>query len=75
MNKETVLQALKEQIREQLDLCDPSETPQICAVLSTEKGFDDIEKMIIEKVLYGNDISIANAIVEIENSYNINSAE
>lgn len=69
------LDQLKDQIKQQLDLCDSTETPTICAIKDTAHGYADIEKMVIEKVLYGPDPSIANAIVEIENTYNINSAD
>ncbi len=69
-----MLDQLKKQVKEQLDLCDGSETPTICQIKQTPAGYADLEKLIIDKVLYGNDISIAAAIVEIENEYNINSA-
>lgn len=71
MNK---LDELKKSIKQQLDLCDAVDTPTICAIKQTAEGFADLEKMIIEKVLYSDDTSIANAIVDIENTYNINSA-
>jgi len=71
----TKLDELKNQIKQQLDLCDSTETPTICAIKETPNGYADIEKMVIEKVLYGPDPSIANAIVEIENTYNINSID
>jgi hypothetical protein len=69
------LDQLKNQIKQQLDLCDSTETPTICAIKNTPDGYADIEKMVIDKVLYGPDPSIANAIVEIENTYNINSTD
>lgn len=71
----TKLDKLKEQIRQQLDLCDSADTPAVCAMKETAKGYEDIEKLVIQKVLYGPNPSIADAIVEIENEYNINSVE
>lgn len=67
------LDKLKQQIKTQLDLCDPAETPTVCAMKEDDKGYKEIEQLILQKVLYGEDISIANAIVEVENEYNANS--
>lgn len=69
------LQTLREQIKKQLDLCDKTDTPAVCAMKETPKGEDEIIELVLQKVLYGTDISIANAIVEIENTYNINSVD
>jgi hypothetical protein len=69
------LKKLKDQIRQQLDLCDSADTPAVCQMKESPQGYADIEKMVIQKVLYGTNPSVADAIVEIENEYNINSVE
>lgn len=72
-NKQDALSGLRNQIKIQLQLCDDEETPTVCAMKETTEGYDEIERLIIQKVLYGEDSSISNAIVEIENEYNPNS--
>lgn len=69
------LQKLTQQIKKQLDLCESTDTPEVCAMKDTPEGYAKIEKLIIQKVLYGDNISIADAIVEIENEYNPNALE
>lgn len=72
---ENKLDQLKNQIKQQLDLCDSSETPTVCRQKQTHKGYQEIEAMIIQAVLYGDNPSIADAIVQIENQYDINSID
>jgi hypothetical protein len=69
------LEQIREQIRQQLNLCDEFDTPQVCAMKETSEGYQEVEKLILQKVMYGSDISIADAIVEIENEYNPNALE
>ncbi len=69
------LDDLKEQIKRHLELCDKTETPTVCAMIDTEIGFSEIQNLIVSKVLYGQNISISDAIVEIEDEYNINTTD
>lgn len=69
------LNQLKEQIRQELDLCDTTDTPTVCKMKQTEEGYAMIEKLVIDKVLYGTGMTISDAIVEIENEYDINSLD
>ena len=71
----TKLDKIKEQIRQQLDLCDAVDTPTICQMKTEADGYAALEKLIIDKVLYSDNLSIADAIVDIENTYNINSSD
>lgn len=66
---------LKAQIKKQLDLCDKADTPTVCGMKQDDAGYTEVENLIIKKVMYGTDPSIANAIVEIENEYNPNHSE
>jgi hypothetical protein len=67
----TKLQELKDQINVELDLCTPEETPTVCSAISTESGRKKVINMIVEKVFYSN-MSISQAIVDIEDTYNPN---
>lgn len=69
------LEQLKDQIRQQLNLCDSTDTPTVCSMKSSESGYSNLEKLILQKVLYGDSISIADAIVDIENEFDRNAAE
>lgn len=69
------LNDLKDQIRQQLNLCDTTETPTVCSMKATTEGYDKLEALVIQKVMYGSNPSIADAIVEIENEFDPNSAE
>jgi len=69
------LDKLKQQIKKQLELCDRADTPTICAMKQDEPGYTEVENLIIQKVMYGPNTSIADAIVEIENEYNPNHSE
>lgn len=69
------LNDLKDQIRQQLNLCDTTETPTVCGMKETREGYKKLENLITLKVMYGPNPSIADAIVEIENEFDPNSAE
>lgn len=69
------LDKLKDQVKQQLDLCDSADTPTVCAMKQTAEGAAELETLIIKKVMYGDNPSIADAIVEIENEFNPNHAE
>jgi hypothetical protein len=62
---------LKTLIKTELDLCDVKKTPTVCAISSTPEEYEDLEKMIIEKIKTEG-LSIGQAIVEVEKEYNIN---
>jgi hypothetical protein len=63
------LTELKKQIEQQLDLCDSTDTPAVCAMKETNKGKNDLVNLIVKKVLYSDNPSIADAIVDIENEF------
>lgn len=72
METNSKLDELKVQIREQLEMCNAGETPFLCNACSTTEGKKMVAQMILKKVLYSTDNSIANAIVDAENEFNPN---
>lgn len=66
-----VLEEFKRNVREELELCDPHETPHVCANLGATDQFQRIDWVIIQKVLKQR-ITIGEAIVELENELNPN---
>ena len=59
----------KLQIERELDFCNPTDTPMVCSMISTEQGRQKIVDLILEYV--GNSgQTIAQAIVSIDNEFN-----
>lgn len=75
-NKQTYLEALadlKENISEMLDLCDATETPTLCRLLTVEGNKERFIETIIELVKKGN--HARDAIGILERRYNPNTPE
>ncbi len=68
-----LLSELKDNIRQQLEFCDEGETPIVCK-LKHGDGYKQVEDLIIKKILHEHK-SIAEAIVAIEEEFNINSTD
>lgn len=66
-----LLDELKEQIRQELDLCRQVETPYVCANLGTVHGRALIEKQVLTRVLDAK-VSISEAITGLEQELNPN---
>lgn len=63
-----------EQINAALDLCDATETPTICSMLSTEESRESIVRLVAKTVL-NRKMDIQEAIVQIENEFDPNSID
>lgn len=63
---------LQEQIDKELSICEPSETPVVCAAMSNENGREAMQKLVMEKVMTGK-LSIRDAIISIDNEFDVNS--
>lgn len=63
---------LIENIKIELDLCDPVDTPYVCANIKTEAGYKKMQDLIISKILQ-NKVTISEAILECEADLNPNS--
>ena len=70
----SLIDQLKQQINTHLDLCDASETPTICQMLNDAEGREKLVNLVVEKVVQAK-MEIPEAIVSIENEYNINSID
>lgn len=66
-----LLDDLKEQIRQELDLCQSAETPYLCANLGTPAGRALLEKQVLHRVLQGM-MTISSAIISLEQELNPN---
>lgn len=64
-----VLAEFRQNIRTELDLCNATQTPFVCANIGTEDGYKKIELLICSKVI-DQKITIGEAIVEIETDLN-----
>lgn len=67
----TKIDELYQQIRSELETCDPEETPVICANLDNDKDEMCIVQTIAEYVLSMH-LNISQAIVEVEKSFSVN---
>jgi uncharacterized protein YtpQ (UPF0354 family) len=66
---EDILTDFKNNIKEELELCDPIQTPYVCANTQTEAGYAVLERLLMAKVL-NEKITIGEAIVAIEQELN-----
>jgi hypothetical protein len=66
-----VMEEFLHNVREELDLCDPGETPYLCANLAGEDRFEKIDMEIVRKVIKQK-ITIGEAIVQLEKELNPN---
>lgn len=62
---------LKEQISLELEYCDSVNTPFVCGQISDKEGYEKIEKLIID-LICGDALSINDAILQLERTFNIN---
>jgi len=67
-------QNLRQNILQELKKLTPSNSPFLYKMIQTKQGYNDIEKIIIEKVLHENLPPIA-IIPQIESDYSINELE
>ena len=73
MSKE-ILKEFNERISVLLNECSPEMTPTVCNLISTPEGREKVHELIKKKVII-EEITIGEAIVNIEMEYNINSTE
>jgi len=71
---DSLMQQLEEKIEEQLSLCDGTDTPTVCALISTPEGKKKIVELIKKKIIQQR-LTIGQSIVDIELEYNINSTD
>lgn len=71
---ENLIHQLEEKIEEQLSLCDATDTPTVCALISTAEGRRKIVELIKKKIIQQR-LTIGQSIVDIELEYNINSTD
>lgn len=71
MSEKTTRENLREHIIAELNLCDGSNTPFLCANISNP---EDTEKMVdlVEKYVYANKCTISEAMLAVENDFNPN---
>jgi hypothetical protein len=70
-NDNNLEQKLLNAINTHLNLCDGTETPEVCRMMETPGGREKIVQLVIAKVVQGK-MDIPAAIVSIENEYNPN---
>jgi hypothetical protein len=63
---------LRQNIIIELDLCDPIDTPNVCANIGESEGLEKIQSFIIQIILEQR-VTIGEAIIIVENQLNINS--
>jgi len=68
---EQVLKELKENIANQLDFCESTQTPAVCRMIASPEGYKKLEDMIIDHVADGG-LTISKAIITVERSFNPN---
>lgn len=73
-NAAAELERLKLNIRIELDLCDATDTPFVCANITTDDDYQKIEHLVIQKILSGK-MTISQAIILIEHDLNPNMYE
>lgn len=66
------LEDLQNAINEELDMVD-GQTPYVADMIKTNQGREMVSKLILELILAGNTIS--QAIVQIDNTYDINNPD
>ena len=66
------LEDLQNAINEELDMVD-GQTPYVADMIKTNQGKEMVSKLILELILAGNTIS--QAIVQIDNTYDINNPD
>lgn len=69
---EDLLEKFNNQINAMLDDCSKKYTPTVCNFISTKEGRERIFELIQKKVIQEK-LTIGEAIVSIEQEYNINS--
>ena len=62
---------LKEQIKIQLSMCNDTDTPLVCANISTKEGYELVEDFIINQVIE-NGLSIGQSVLQYEMEFNPN---
>ena len=67
--QQTQLQRLRLAIRKELDKCDKSITPNLCALIADPKGYADIQDIILRRVLT-NKVTPYVVIGELESEQN-----
>jgi hypothetical protein len=72
MDTKSVIEELKNNIRQELELCDPLGTPYICANIENKASYERIEQLIIKKVITAH-VTIGEAIIAIETDLNLQS--
>lgn len=70
-NTESQLEELTDLIHVELDSCDMSDTPFVCAELSTEGGKKKLTDIIINDII-NRGSTICESIISIEKEYNPN---
>ena len=73
LSDEELLEALQNQIQEEIDLCEPRLNPVICGFRKTSTGREDLVRMVLESVLEGGS-NVQQALLDIELAYDINRA-
>ena len=66
------LEDLQNAINEELDMVD-AQTPYVADMIKTNQGREEVSKLILEYIVAGNTIS--QAIVLIDNTYDINNPD
>lgn len=67
-----IIEVLNQTIKDFLKNCSPDNTPTVCNFISTTVGKEAIIELIKKKIILQN-ITIGEAIIEIEREYNPNS--
>lgn len=73
MEKENLIEELKQQIKAELDNCNPKLWPRICAMQTTKEGFLKIEENAIRMVAETG-MPAGSALAHIENDLEFENA-
>ncbi len=70
-NSEDLLQQLVQRVNTQLDLCESSETPIICAMLENDASRQKLVELVVKKVV-DQQMDVSAAIVAINDEFDPN---
>ena len=74
MSENNLFHQLRAQVEKELDICSAAETPVVCAAAHDPQNREAVIKMVLTKVIEAN-TTIREAIIAIDNEYDINSID
>ena len=69
-----LIEELKPLIKAELEFCNEIDTPTVCRLTAQPGGYEKVEDMLIKRIAIGG-LSVADAILSVENEFNINRQE